>query len=174
MVARWRVVSCVVGESYDGKVCHVKGGGKETLWYGDMVLRWYGHLVMPWWKRDTVIWRHGFTATRSTGDLAARRHWSRDIVLRWYVHLVMWWEIRWNGNVVVRRHGHMISAVLTYFSDTINIKVVKIIYQNYILRLILNIIICILFVFQYIFIWRKELNRTTDFEHHLSPRLYPS
>ncbi len=55
----------------------------------------------------------------------------------------------------------MISAVLTYFSDTINIKVVKIIYQIYILRLILNIIICIIFVFQYIFIWRKELNRTT-------------
>ena len=67
----------------------------------------------------------------------------------------------------------MISAVLTYFSDTINIKVVKIIYQIYILRLILNIIICIIFVFQYIFIWRKELNRTTIIYRLDSIRLKP-
>ena len=75
--------------------------------------------------------------------------------------------------MVVRRHDHMISAVLTYVSDTINIKVVNIIYQIYILRLILNIIICIIFVFQYIFIWRKELNRTTTIYRLDSIRLKP-
>ena len=62
MVARWRVVSCVVRESYDGKVCHVKGGTWRLLSVAVVEKR---HCDMETWS--TVI--------RSFGDVVAvKRH----------------------------------------------------------------------------------------------------
>ena len=54
MVARWRVVSCVVGESYDGKVCHVKGGTWRVL--SDAVVEKRHCDMETWFYGDTVIW----------------------------------------------------------------------------------------------------------------------
>ena len=78
--------------------------------------------LMPWWKRNTVIWRHGFTALRSPDNLLKQRNGDmvtlrqRNIwrqVLRLHSQLV----ICWHGVTMTRRQRHC-DLETWFYADT--------------------------------------------------------